>query len=286
MIGVFNDANERLPMVFNTGLRLNEPIAGNPLHIFEVNSVMVRDVFSGTTEPRSIGDGTEIYAVRKSAKIIRIDGIARAPSFAALFDMQSELRSELDPARLSMLDEIGHGVAPFEFTTLSASGDQESYVLARPVSNPDYLFDQYLGMNAPFRIELFCADPRRYLATAVVHTIVGTNGITAVNNGNYPSTPGISIAMSGAGSSVFRIRNTTHSPDGEIWLDLDGVLAGDVVVVYPNEKVVMLNGARADHLVGNGTNWELSLLVGNNDISVTSGTNATVTFTAYSTFSM
>ena len=286
MIGIFDDDGNRLPIVFNTNLTLNEPIGGDPLRIYEVNSVLVRDVFAGTNEPHATEDGSETYSVRKVAKLIRIDGIIRAPSFSALSDMNSTLRGELDPASLSRLDPTGHGFAPLAFTVLSAAGDQDSYVLARPIATPDYMFDQYLGKNAPFRIELFCADPRRYLLSSTVHTFNGPE-IEVVNNlGNYPSIPTISIEMSGAGSSDYRLLNTSYNPDGMVELNLGGSIAGDIYVIYPNEKVVTKNGVRVDNLVDNATNWNLDLQPGANTIQVSNGVNTVTTVTAFHAFSL
>jgi hypothetical protein len=286
MISIFDDDGNRLPMTFNSGLVLNSPIGGDPMRIYEVNSVLVRDVFSGTTEPRPTEDGSEVYAVRKSAKLIRIDGIIRAPSFAALSDMNVDLRGAFDPAKLSQLDTTGHGFAPLTFTVLSESGDQESYALARPIATPDIMFDQYLGKNSPFRIELFCADPRRYLLTSTVHTLTGSDTEDINNDGNYPSIPTISIAMSGVGSASFRLRNNTYEPDGSVDLNLSSTINGDIITVYPNEKVVLRNGARADHLVFSTTNWKLDLMPGANAFQVSNGTNSITTVTAFHAFSM
>lgn len=288
MISIFDDDGDRIPILYNipTPITLNAPIDGNPLHIYEVNAVMVRDVFSGTTEPRTDRDGTEVYGVRKSAKLIRIDGIIRAPTFAALSDMNVALRAAFDPSLLSKLDPSGHGFAPLEFTVPSAAGNQDSYVFARPVATPDYMFDQYMGKNGIFRVELYCADPRRYLANATVHTITGGNWTTITNAGNYPSIPYISIAMSGPGSVTYSIQNNNYVPDGDITIDLSGSVNGDSYILYPNEKVLLKNGARADHLINPASNWNLYLMPGAQIMEVLLGTNAVTTIHAHHAFSL
>lgn len=288
MISIFNDDGSRIPFVYNhpAGLTLNEAIGGNPTHIYEVNAVMARDVFSGTTEPRATTDGTEVYASRKSSKLVRIDGVIRAPTFGQLADMNVALRRAFDPSLLSKLDTTGHGFSPFEFIVPSASGDQASYIITRPIATPDYMFDQYMGKNSIFRIELFCADPRRYLATASVHTFAGTESENINNNGNYPSIPQITITMAGAGNAGYSISNQLYTPDGNVTLNLGATVNGDVIVIYPNEKVVTKNGIRADNLVSASTNWGLEIMPGANMFNVVNGTNATTVVTAYHTFSL
>lgn len=287
MIPIFNDAGERMPIVFNTTLRLNEPIDGNPLHIYEVNAVAVRDVFNGTMENRPTRDGSEAYGVRKSAKIIRLDGVARAPTFAHLSDMNAALRGWMDPARLSNDDPLGHGFAPLAFDVLSVAGAEESYVLARPVQNPDYLVDQYLGKNAPFRLEFVCADPRRYLLAANIYTATGgVAGFVMTNAGNYPSIPSIEITMSGAGHSGYQLNHLGHDPDGVVRLDLSGTSNGDIIRVYADQQVVTLNGDRADHLVHDTTNWNLIMLPGNASLNAANRTNASTEWIIYHAFSM
>lgn len=286
MIPIFDDTGARLPIIFNTDLRLNEAIGGNPLHIYEVNGIYIRDVFAGTIENRPVGDGSEVYGARKAAKIVRIDGIIRAPTFAQLSDMNAALRGDLDPAALSQADTLGHGFAPLEFTVLSEAGNQESYVLARPVQTPDYMFDQYLGKNVPFRLEFFCADPRRYLLTTDVHTLVGSTTQVVTNDGNYPSIPQIEITMSGAGSASYSFRNTLYNPDGTVGLNLSSTINGDVIVIYPHEKIVTKNGSRADNLVIDGSTWELLIQPGAQTLQTLNGTNASAEVTVFHAYSM
>lgn len=285
MIPIFNDTGDRMPITYGN-LTINEPINGNPLHIYEVNAVLVRDVFSGTVESRPEADGSEAYGTRKSAKLVRIDGIIRAPTFAALSDMNAELRGALDPAMLSKQDVIGHGFSPLEFTVLSATGNDESYLLARPVQNPDYMNDQYLGKNMPFRLEFFCADPRRYLLTANIYTLVGSDTKAITQLGNYPSTPSIEITMDANGSATYQLVNFGPTPDGVISLNLSGLVNGDVVVVYPLDKVVTKGGARADNLVNDTTDWNMLVHPGTFNWQTINGTNTTTELIVYHTFSM
>lgn len=287
MIPIFNDAGDRMPLVFNTDLRLNEPIDGNPMHLYEINAVMVRDVFSGTVESHPVNDGSEAYGTRKSAKIIRVDGIIRAPTLAQLSDMNAELRGEMDPATLSKEDALGHGFAPLEFTVLSVAGNQASYVWARPVQTPDYMWDQYIGHNAPFRLEFFCADPRRYLQTANNYVYVGSDVLTPTQNGNYSSIPDIVIVRdSGSASTTYTITNSDVTPDGIVKLNLSSTVDGDIIRVYIDDKVVTKNGARADGLVHDDTNWDMYIRPGLNNIAVTNGGNTTTTITVYHAYSM
>lgn len=286
MIGIFDDSGARLPIIFNTTLRLNEPIDGNPLHIFEVNAVNVRDIFSGLNEPKPVADGSESYASRKTAKIVRIDGITRAPTYSELYDMQAELTSELDPARLSEIDQITHGFARLTFTTPSVLFAQVSYVLARPVSNPDFMFDQYIGKNIPFRIEMLCANPRRYLQSTGMFTLTGTDTDEGTNLGNYQSDPSISITMSGAGNADFQLKNTTQTPDGLVSLNLSGCISGDVIDIFIDDKKVTKNGARLDSIVNNSTDWRLHMLSGVNTMQTLNGTNTATTITTRHAYSM
>lgn len=285
MIPIFDDDNNRMPIVYGD-LRLNEPINGNKLHIYEVNAVLVRDVFSGTVEPRPAGDGSEVYGTRKSAKLVRLDGIMRAPSLAALSDMGIELRGYLDPAYLSKLDVTGHGFAPLEFDVLSVAGNDESYVLARPVQNPDYMMDQYLGKNMPFRIEFLCADPRRYLLTANLYTLTGTDTEAVTQQGNYPSIPAIEITMSASGSSDFRLINHALSHDPWIGFNLSSLSGGDDLVIWPNDKIVTVNGDRADSIVNQWDTDGFLIYPGTHNIEALNANNAVTEITVYHTFSM
>lgn len=285
MIPIFDDSGNRMPITYN-GLTLNAPIGGDNMHIYEVNAVMVRDVFSGTIESRPEGDGSEVYGSRKSAKLVRIDGIMRARTFADLYDMSADLHGSLDPAMLSQQDSLGHGFSPLEFDVITGLGNEESYLLARPVQNPDYLNDQYLGKNMPFRLEFFCADPRRYLLTANLYTFVESQEQAMTQNGNYPSVPAIEITMNGAGSALYQLINKGVTPNGNIHLNLTGVLNGDSIIVYPLDKVVTRNGDRADDLVLDDTDWNMLVQPGTFNFQVASGTNATTEIIVYHTFSM
>lgn len=285
MIPIFDDNGNRMPITYN-GLTINAPIGGNPMHIYEVNAILVRDVFSGTVESRPEGDGSEAYGTRKSAKLVRMDGIMRAPTFGALYDMTAALQGALDPAMLSQQDSVGHGFSPLGFDVLSVAGAEESYLLARPVQNPDYMNDQFLGKNMPFRLEFFCADPRRYLLSANLYTFTESQEQAITNDGTYPSVPAIEITMNGAGSALYQIINKGLTPNGNVYLNLTGVVNGDTIVVYPLDKVVTLNGNRADDLVGDNTDWNLFVQPGTFNFQVASGNNATTEIIAYHTFSM
>lgn len=271
MIGLYDENNARLPLDFD-GYIFNQNIDGNANHGVLVDRHLVTQEFASTNVPKQVGDGSEVYGARKIGKIISLWGFIKAPNMRELSDLVDNFAANFDPALLSFLDTAtGVGVATLTFTNLTAAGPNYlSFVQCRPITVPAILWDRYTGDSVPFRLDLFCPDPRRYHATASNPTVTGAaNDI--VNAGNYPTYPTWTITTSGNGASNFQIENITR---GEILqLNLSAVGAA-TIIVYPVQKAVSVNGVLNAGIAAFGTEW-WQLAPGINSVRRNNNTNIT-----------
>lgn len=256
MISLFtDDPTVRLPVTYDDAITLNATLDSDPNKLYEINSVVIRTVVASTMEPRPMQDGMEAYDARKTSKIIVLDGIIRAPSYPVLWDMINELGRIFDPALGSFNEPVTHGFNSLKFTTLSAAGSKLCMYVCRPVGPPDIQWTEYMGLNAPFRLELMAADPRRYLQTPIVVPFEADGSHVVVNTGEYPSYPVVTLTATGAMHATLQLTNEVYTPDKVITLNLSSITAGQVVKVYFDEKIITVNGTRVDGLILPGPVW-------------------------------
>lgn len=283
MIPLFDAAGDRNPFTYN-GLTYNQEVDGSKRDIIEVNYCQSQPLLEGLQERREFTDGLEVYGVFKRAKRITQIGLVRASTKAALFDRLEELAAAFDPALVSRDNPDDFGFLPLDFNVPTADTANyptevkacRFYVRAEDGVEPPLNLKQ--GLAVPFRIVLLAADPRRYLQSteSLVDAGVADNG-----KANYWSWPTVSIAMSGAGSATFEVGNT--NADASLVLDLSGRSNGDSVVVDMESHTIEVNGVDTPSLYVSGDFWTME--PGSNSITVTNGTNATVTTTWRPAFS-
>lgn len=272
MIGIYKDDGTRLAIDYNS-LTLNSP--SDPKDdTYEVNSVVTKTVIDSASDPRPQGDGFEVMDPQKLAKVIRLDGIVRAPTLAKLFDKIELLAKKFDPVLVTRDNPTTGGFIPIYFdvpttdTVTYASGLIACQYFARPKAAVEPPDSMYTGTSAPFTIELFCKDPRRYYQGTSTLTGSGTASNTRAD---YPSMPYLELAMAGAGSATYTATNSTVGES--IVLDLSGRTNGQTVYVYHDTRRIFVGTTETPSLFVSGDFWQMK--EGNNTITHSNTTNIT-----------
>lgn len=260
MIALFGNNEEKLEIGYH-GLTINDP-DDDPDDTYEPAIAIARYALDEVLEPKAEQDGSEGYAPRKISKIIRIDGMVKAPSNRRLWDKVEALNEAYDPV-LTFEDDVAstydRGYLPLTFavptndTANYPSGLIGMQYYARPIAQPIELASKFQGHNAPFHIEMLAIDPRRYSQTLTSQTLV--NGANTVNNtlASYPSYPVIVLTMSGAGTDGWFIGHETELVS--LYLNLAG--AGQTIEIDMAKHVVRKNGVEDMTLFKSGKFWKL-----------------------------
>src|SRR3970282_1251902 len=169
MFSLFDGTRRRLAVTFN-GLTLNNPSDVSD-DTYELNTVAGMTVVDAIAELRPEGDGMEVYDARKVSRLVRIEGVIRAPTLARFYDKGKLLPKTFAPALISLNNPTVNGFLALDFTVLTE--DDATYpdglVLSRYYCRPRTLVEpldsQYSGTGASFAIELQLRDPRGVLQT-------------------------------------------------------------------------------------------------------------------------
>lgn len=299
MIGIFgqpqgSDPALRLPITYN-GLTLNSDLRaaeGDPLDIYEINSVQVNSAYDYVSEVRQSKDGTESYAAKKVNLNVRLDGIIRCENMETLNDRIKALVAAFDPALITQKNPTTYN-SNLEFYTPSASGTAtsftvfgtsksagnlvRSYYKARPKSIPAITYSQFNGTSVPFSIELLVTDPRRYAYTPTTKTFTISNTpaegssstytITSADLGGatYSSWPTLTITMKGSGDNngsgyqSFKITSTISgsSVTRELAVNLHGASLNDIYVINMENGSIKKNGTESRSLFHDGEFWDI-----------------------------
>lgn len=290
MIAIFNDSGSRLTVAYN-GLSMNVA-ADNNDDTYEINSVVTGDAYTVLHDDRPNDDGSELSsAVRKTMKIIRIDGTIRAPSVAKFMDKRQALAVAFDAAKIAR-ENSSDPYLPLTFsvpttdTVTYATGLISSKYLVLPKRLTLPAISQYTGESGFFSVELEAIDPRRYYATLQSTTaIVGSGSQVYANTKANTDSPGtLTITMSGAGSATYTVYDDslglTH-----LVLNLSTLTNGQYVTVDMKSKSISLSGTAAPQLYVSGDFWNIPpddyLSAG---LVVTNGTNASTVMSWYPAF--
>lgn len=147
----------------------------------------------------------------------------------------------------------GRGTAHTDPVTALAAGQYvvEKF-LARPAAYPIITERRSGGDSCNFAVELLCADPRRYIATAESVVLNAGNGFTAAcpnwdANQGVATSPVLTILMSGAGNVAFSF-GFDNDGVAVVVLNLTGRINGDVITYDCATGIIKVNGVRADDL--------------------------------------
>src|SRR3989337_1801856 len=100
MISLFDGTGRRLAVTFN-GLTLNDPSDVSD-DTYELNTVAGATFVDAIIEQRPEGDGMEVYDARKLSRLIRIEGVIRAPTLARFYDKGKLLAKTFAPALITL----------------------------------------------------------------------------------------------------------------------------------------------------------------------------------------
>jgi hypothetical protein len=283
MIGLFDDSGARLAIAAN-GLTLNSMTAATPttrLSGYEVNSVTTVGVFDTSVDSDPNDDGSAVTPAKRTMYLVRIDGVIRAATQAALYDMKRDLAEAFDPSLASRTSPTTHGLLPLTFSVPTLDTDNFSNGLApckyvgRSRGSVVPIDSEYQGTSAYFSIEWLVPGARRLRQAA--STITGSD--TATNSGDSPTWPTLAITMAGAGSATYTIQRVGASGTKSLVLDLSGRSTGQVVSVDVENSSVSVDGVVTDALYVSGDFFDLD--PGSNTITVSNTTNATTVMTFY-----
>lgn len=281
MIALFDADGNRLKVTYN-GLTLNSP-DDDPDSTYELNTVGSNTQMTMISDDNPTGDGSEMYEARKISRLIRLDGVVRAQSLPELYDREKALAAAFDPAKISH-ENPGADFLALDFSVPTESdayptGIVLSRYYARPRGPVELLDSTYTGYSKLFSIAFLLKDPRRYLQSQ--SSLVGSG--TADNaKADYRSAPTVSIAATGAGSATFSIARAHTLGTKTLTLNLSSLVNTDAVTVDMETLSIKKNGVAAQSLYVSGDYWDME--PGSNTITVTNGTNVTVTTTWRSAF--
>src|SRR3972149_5527062 len=117
MISLFDDARRRLAVTYN-GLTLNNPSDVSD-DTYELNIVAGVTVVDAIAELRPEGDGMEVYDARKVSRLVRIEGVIRAPTLARFYDKVKLLAKTFDPPPISLHNPTVHGFLALDFSVMT-----------------------------------------------------------------------------------------------------------------------------------------------------------------------
>jgi len=300
MIGVFgqpqgSDPALRLPITYgsitlNSDLRAAE---GDPIDIYEINSVQVNSAYDYVSEVRPSKDGSEAYGAKKVNLNIRIDGIIRCENMETLNDRIKNLVAAFDPALVSLKNPTTY-TQNLEFYTPSASGTATSFTVfgtsksagnlvrsfykVRPKSIPAITYSQFNGTSVPFSLELLAVDPRRYAYTGTTKTAVGTISSGELAGATYGSWPILTLTMSGAGSATHDISITSSVTGSSVTrtlrLNLSGAALNDIYVINMENGSIKKNGTETRSLYVSGEFWDIPAFAGQSWAVTATGVSA------------
>lgn len=281
MIGIFDDAGNRLPLVWGTDtvmLYLNDKTdrtgsgyKTDPDNWYRVDSVSLADQLDWVSDPHPTTDGMEAYSARKVQKLIVIEGVIVAESLAKLFDLKVDLATYFDAGYLSGVYGPTESFQMLKFqrpttdTATWSDGLADLMYVARPRSSTFPISSSVTGNSALFRVELVAADPRCY-AQAQSQVIRSGSSSSMIVRSPYSSWPKpIWFKMTGAGSSTFGMRFGTSWPNYCIF-DLSGRSNGQVISIYPETRIVTV-GTTPTLLYKSG-DWNALLIPPGNDATL------------------
>jgi hypothetical protein len=276
MIGLYKEDGTRLAITYNSAITLNNPADG-PTSTYEVNSVRSLAQVESIHEARPQGDGSVASTPRKPQRVIRLTGMIRSTTYAGLFDKAEALATATDPGKIGKMQRSAVFYAldfsvPTADTTNWATGLIPCRYYALASASID-LPTNFGVKVAPFTLDLYLKDPRRYSQTTTSQ--VGTGTPTVL--GDYPTPAYVSITASGAGSATYSVANNYLGY--AVTLNLSGLVNNDIVFIDMDAQTVTKNGANAASLIVGTPSWFYIVPGVSNSIVVTNGTNMTTTTT-------
>lgn len=263
----------------------------------KVNDTIVLDerlsdpAFRDTRDPYHLTTGGALGSVHKGMAFYRLRGrilVPDATQQARLADRERQLRAAFDPALCLYDSPTTDGAYTFDWdeitadTSVYATGRLPQRIYARPASQPQLTETIQNGTVRPFMLGLIAPDPRIYEQNEQTITLTPASATqTARNRGTVPTPWKATITMAGAGSATFSIERVADGLNPLV-LNLSGMIAGDVVVVYGETsgpygrgRRVTKNGAEAFSLKTSLPDTWFTLPAGDNSIAITNHTNVT-----------
>jgi hypothetical protein len=245
----------RLAHTYN-GLTLNNP-ADSPQDTIELNSAQPLTQIQSDIEAHDNREGSEAWGAIKTARIIRIQGVIRAPTLGRLHDQIKSLAAAFDPNKTTLDNPSVQGFLPYDFsvptldTTNYPSGLVPSRYYARAQNLPEPAIAYDKGYTGAFHLDLFMRDPRRYLQAQSQFGL--TSGDLDNRLADFRSWPSLTLTMTGAGSATTTFTNTTLGL--ALVLNLSSTTNGQTVVVDFEQRFISIAALSRMDLYGSGDYW-------------------------------
>ena len=196
-----------------------------------------------------------------------------ASSLANMSQLIQNVKEALNPDLMELDATYGEatsnlGYHPLDWTETVGATSRNFRIYVKSVEMPQIPNDSLSGLAREGKVLLKARDPRKYLQSQTTLSGAGT----AVNAGTFTTPVIITITATGATSTSLSINNTTT---GKSVLITTAMANNDVLVIDTLLHSVKLNGVEKRSMLGAGTDWFL-LNPGNNTITISNGTNATV----------
>lgn len=271
---------------------LNEHIATDGSFIeslasdtFVVDRREYEAAFRDGRDPYHLAQGGSLGSVHKGLGYLRLHGrllVPDATRFARMSDRERALRAAFDPALCALDSPTTEGAyaltwdEPTADTATYPSGFIPVQSYMRPSAAPAIRESVDDLSSRAFTIGLIAADPRIYSQSESTLVLTPASPVgDVVNRGNVPAPLKMTLVMSGAGSSTFRIFRGVFFD-----MNLSGTVNGDTIVVvfetsapFGRGKYITKNGVENFALKTSGPDTWLLAGVGTFPFTIVNHTN-------------
>ena len=268
---------------FNSRIVLNDNTTDPDQFVLtDVNSIT--DTIAENTEESRVTDvGIVDYGTHLGKGIVEIPVTLFASTLAKMADLIQDFKTAFNPDLLEADTTYGEaagkgGFHPMNWTETVGATSRAFMIYLKATEIPKVASDSLAGLIRKSIIKLKAQDPRKYLQT---QSSINTAG-TANNAGDTNTPVEITITASGATSTSLAIANTTRSETITVSTALS---TGQVLVIDTRNHSVKLDGVERRDYLANTSLW-MMLSPGNNIITITNGTNCTVSTKWYSAWSL
>lgn len=263
---------------FNNRIKLNDTATDSTRFVLVDPAELFDTVANNVEEELPTQPGIVDYGVKLGKGTGQVPLQVYGDTIAHCEDMIQTLKQAFNPDLLEADATYGEttkyqGYHPLTWTETVNATSRDFQMFLKATEIPQIDQDSLAGTIRDVVVKLKAKDPRKYLQQQ--STLSGSG--TANNVGTYPTPVVITITASGATSTSLQIANTTTGQSIYVGTALAN---NDVLVIDTQYHTAKKNGTDTRSLLTSSTAW-WTLNPGNNTITITNGTNATISTAWY-----
>lgn len=266
---------------YNDRIILNDDTTDTDKFVLVGVDSFIDVVAENTEEFRATDVGIVDYGIQLGKGVVKIPVSLYASSQAEMAELIQNFKEAFNPDLLEADATYGGskgGFHPLKWTETVGSTSRDFMIYLKSMEIPKVQIDSLAGLIRESELVLKAQDPRKYLQAQT--TLSGSG--TATNAGTFPTPVEITITATGASSTSLQIANSTRSESIYVTTALS---SGQVLVIDTRNHSCQLNGAERRDYLSSSTKW-MQLSPGNNSLSISNGTNVTVSTKFYSAFEL